>query len=127
MTLRILLLASAALGLVPAQASAKTDPAQQPVATAATTVAPAELAKLVRDFTIPFQTFTLPNGLKVIVLTDHRVPMVYTSINYNVGSTFEPAGRSGRACSARRPGRRGASRGARPAPPASSACPTAPL
>ena len=95
MTLRILLLASAALGLVPAQASAKTDPAQQTVATAATTVAPAELAELVRDFTIPFETFTLPNGLKVIVLTDHRVPMVYTSINYNVGSTFEPAGRSG--------------------------------
>ena len=101
MTLRIMLLAGAALALLPAQANAKDAPARHPaamataMAAATPNVAPAELARLVRDFHIPFETFTLPNGLKVIVLTDHRVPMVYTSINYDVGSTFEPAGRSG--------------------------------
>jgi len=99
MTLRMMLLAGAALGLGPAPAVAEAGPtavsgSSQKVA-GGTTAAPAELATLVHDFTIPFQTFTLPNGLKVIVLTDHSVPIVYTSINYEVGSTFEPAGRSG--------------------------------
>lgn len=53
------------------------------------------LGKLVADFSIPFDTFTLPNGLKVIVLTDRSAPMVFVRVNYNVGSTYEPAGRSG--------------------------------
>ena len=71
------------------------EPAKQPAATAKTYTAPKALVALVNDFTIPYQTFTLPNGLKVIVLTDRSVPVVFTSITYNVGSTFEPAGRSG--------------------------------
>ncbi|WP_230480896.1 M16 family metallopeptidase [Sphingomonas sp. Leaf21] len=94
MTLRIMLLTGVALTLAPAQAYAR-EPARKPVATASTASDQAALAKMVRDFQIPFQSFTLPNGLKVIVLTDHGSPMVYTSITYNVGSVFEPAGRSG--------------------------------
>ncbi|WP_295561122.1 insulinase family protein, partial [uncultured Sphingomonas sp.] len=95
MSLRMMLMAGTALILAPVPAFAGRP------ANAATTTAsrpdttPAELVKLVRDFTIPYQTFTLPNGLTVIVLTDHSVPIVYTSINYAVCSTFEPAGRSG--------------------------------
>ena len=95
MSLRMMLMAGTALILAPVPAfagrpaNAATTTASRPDST------PAELVKLVRDFTIPYQTFTLPNGLTVIVLTDHSVPIVYTSINYAVGSTFEPAGRSG--------------------------------
>ncbi|WP_294275923.1 pitrilysin family protein [uncultured Sphingomonas sp.] len=97
MTSRMMLLAGAALVLAPAMASAGSPeaPAKQPAATAKTYTAPKALVALVNDFTIPYQTFTLPNGLKVIVLTDRSVPVVFTSITYNVGSTFEPAGRSG--------------------------------
>ncbi|MEP9401700.1 pitrilysin family protein [Sphingomonas sp. VNH70] len=96
MTPRMMLLAGAALLFTPmvADAAPNRTGAARPAA-AARYVAPKELVKLVDDFTIPYQTFTLPNGLKVIVLTDRTVPMVYTSITYHVGSTFEPAGHSG--------------------------------
>ncbi|WP_230482054.1 M16 family metallopeptidase [Sphingomonas sp. Leaf21] len=94
MTLRMFLLAGAAMALAPGLATAK-DLSPPPPADGPASSNAAELARLVHDFVIPFQTFTLPNGLKVIVLTDRRVPMVYTSITYDVGSTFEPAGRSG--------------------------------
>lgn len=95
MTLRTMLMAGTALLLAPTVNAAPHPAAAAPSAEAVTATAPAELVKLVKDFTIPYQTFTLPNGLKVIVLTDRSVPIVFTSINYAVGSTFEPAGRSG--------------------------------
>ncbi|MGP7796987.1 M16 family metallopeptidase [Sphingomonas sp. CLY1604] len=94
MTLRYLLLASAVAFLLPVMADAGpivTDTAAQSAAKTTT----ADLAKLVADFTIPYQTFTLDNGLKVIVMTDRTAPIVYTSITYDVGSTYEPAGKSG--------------------------------
>lgn len=101
MTPRMMLLAGAALVLAPAMAPATADaaptkaPAKSAAAPAPADATPKALAKLIDDFNISYQTFTLPNGLEVIVLPDHSVPMVYTSITYNVGSTFEPAGRSG--------------------------------
>ena len=52
------------------------------------TAAPAEV-------TIPYEQFTLPNGLKVIVHTDRKAPIVAVNIWYHVGSKDEPAGRSG--------------------------------
>src|SRR3546814_3936882 len=45
--------------------------------------------------TIPYQEFTLPNGLTVIVHEDHKAPIVAVNIWYGVGSKNEPAGRSG--------------------------------
>ncbi|MFT4198567.1 MAG: pitrilysin family protein [Pseudoxanthomonas sp.] len=44
---------------------------------------------------IPYQEFTLPNGLRVIVHTDHKAPIVAVNLWYHVGSKNEPAGRSG--------------------------------
>src|SRR5688500_10112185 len=44
---------------------------------------------------IPYQEFTLPNGLRVIVHEDHKAPIVAVNIWYHVGSKDEPAGRSG--------------------------------
>ncbi|WP_433853438.1 M16 family metallopeptidase [Stenotrophomonas nitritireducens] len=44
---------------------------------------------------IAFETFTLPNGLRVIVHTDRKAPIVAVSVWYHVGSGDEPAGRTG--------------------------------
>ncbi len=44
---------------------------------------------------IPYEQFTLPNGLRVIVHTDRKAPIVAVNIWYHVGSKDEPKGRSG--------------------------------
>jgi zinc protease len=44
---------------------------------------------------IPYEEFTLPNGLRVIVHTDRKAPIVAVNIWYHVGSKDEPAGKSG--------------------------------
>ncbi len=44
---------------------------------------------------IAFDTFTLPNGLRVVVHTDRKAPIVAVNLWYHVGSKDEPAGRSG--------------------------------
>ncbi len=44
---------------------------------------------------IAYQEFTLPNGLRVIVHTDRKAPIVAVNIWYHVGSKNEPLGRSG--------------------------------
>ncbi len=56
---------------------------------------PAPVAELVRAVNIPYQQFTLPNGLRVIVQTDRKAPIVAVSVWYHVGSKDEPAGRTG--------------------------------
>ena len=40
-------------------------------------------------------TFTLPNGLQVLVIPDHRTPVVTHMIWYKVGSADETPGKSG--------------------------------
>jgi zinc protease len=40
-------------------------------------------------------SFTLPNGLEVVVIEDHRAPLVVQMIWYRVGSADEPPGTSG--------------------------------
>ena len=47
------------------------------------------------DVAIPYEEFTLPNGLRVIVHTDRKAPIVAVNLWYHVGSKDEPAGRSG--------------------------------
>jgi len=59
--------------------------------TAALAAKPAAATKV----DIPFEQFTLPNGLRVIVHTDRKAPIVAVNIWYHVGSKDEPAGRTG--------------------------------
>ena len=44
---------------------------------------------------ITYDQFTLPNGLRVLVHTDRKAPIVAVNIWYHVGSKEEPRGRSG--------------------------------
>ena len=57
--------------------------------------APAPLSSLVSAVDIPYEQFTLANGLRVLVHSDHKAPVVAVSIWYHVGSRFEPAGKTG--------------------------------
>ena len=45
------------------------------------------------DVDIPYEQFTLPNGLRVIVHTDRKAPIVAVNIWYHVGSKDEPPGK----------------------------------
>ena len=44
---------------------------------------------------IPIETFTLPNGLRVVLSEDHTAPIVAVNLWYHVGSANERAGRTG--------------------------------
>src|SRR5216117_2297895 len=44
---------------------------------------------------VPYQTFTLPNGLQVLLHEDHSVPLVAVNMWYHVGSADEKPGRIG--------------------------------
>jgi len=55
----------------------------------------AALAALVNEVQIPFETFTLANGLTTIVHTDRKSPIVGVTVYYRVGSKHEPRGRTG--------------------------------
>jgi len=79
---RIALLIAATALTTPALAAA---PAAQSV----------PIPTLVRQVTIPHSSFTLANGLKVIVHEDHKAPIVAVNVWYNVGSKDEPAGKTG--------------------------------
>src|SRR5438093_7179402 len=48
-----------------------------------------------RALRVPYETFTLPNGLQVILHEDHSVPLVAVNIWYHVGSGDEKPGRTG--------------------------------
>ena len=57
--------------------------------------APAAQAANAPAVDIGYDSFTLPNGLRVIVHTDRKAPIVAVNIWYHVGSKDEPSGRSG--------------------------------
>ena len=61
----------------------------------ATASKPAPIEALVSTVKIPYEQFTLKNGLRVIVHTDRKAPVVATSIWYDVGSKHEPKGKTG--------------------------------
>ena len=44
---------------------------------------------------IPIETFTLPNGLRVVLSEDHTAPLVAVNLWYHVGSANERPGRTG--------------------------------
>jgi zinc protease len=56
---------------------------------------PAPVSALVKSVTIPYEEFTLANGLRVIVHTDRKAPVVAVSVWYHVGSKDEPKGKTG--------------------------------
>jgi len=64
-------------------------------APAAVTAPASDLAALVDQVQIPFETFTLENGLTTIVHTDRKAPIVGITVYYRVGSKHEPRGRTG--------------------------------
>lgn len=51
--------------------------------------------RLLDRVNIAYDTFTLDNGLRVVVHEDRKAPVVAVSIWYNVGSKDEPPGRTG--------------------------------
>ncbi|MEA1083546.1 pitrilysin family protein [Sphingomonas sp. CD22] len=67
---------------------AQTRPAPAPVKAA-------PVAALVKAVNIPYQQFTLKNGLRVVVHTDRKAPVVAVSVWYDVGSKHEPQGSTG--------------------------------
>ena len=83
-----LMLGLSALAFAPLGSAAQAAPA-------AAAAAPAPLSSLVSAVDIPYQEFRLPNGLRVIVHTDRKAPIVAVSVWYHVGSRFEPAGKTG--------------------------------
>ena len=56
---------------------------------------PAPVSELVNAVDIPYEEFTLDNGLKILVHTDRKAPVVAVSIWYGVGSAHEPKGKTG--------------------------------
>ena len=57
--------------------------------------APAPVSALVAQVNIPYEQFTLANGLRVLVHTDRKAPIVGVSVWYDVGSKQEPKGKTG--------------------------------
>ncbi|QSX78914.1 M16 family metallopeptidase [Agrilutibacter solisilvae] len=56
---------------------------------------PVPAAELARSVDIPSESFTLDNGLRVVVHTDRKAPVVAVQAWYNVGSKDEPQGKTG--------------------------------
>lgn len=48
-----------------------------------------------QDIDIPHQTYTLENGLRLVVHEDHKAPIVAVNVWYHVGSKNEKPGKSG--------------------------------
>jgi len=73
-------------------------PAMAPAAptTAAVPSKPSvSLAELVAQVDIPYEMFTLQNGLRVIIHTDRKTPVIGVTVYYRVGSKNEPKGKTG--------------------------------
>ncbi|CAN5288235.1 pitrilysin family protein [soil metagenome] len=64
-------------------------------AIAAPSTPPVGLAELVAQVNIPYEMFTLKNGLRVIVHTDRKAPVIGVTVYYRVGSKNEPKGKTG--------------------------------
>ncbi len=67
--------------------------AQSPVAPKAKLIQ--KVVKKGAEVVIPFERYTLPNGLNIIIHEDHSDPIVHIDVTYHVGSNREQPGRSG--------------------------------
>ena len=88
-------LAGVALLALTLPAGAQQAATSAPAATATALPQGAPVSALVRDVDIPYQQFTLKNGLRVVVHTDRKAPVVALSVWYHIGSKDEPKGRTG--------------------------------
>ena len=87
-----------ALALAACSAQPRAPLASAPAKASTPAPAPAQLAplaELVKAVDIPYESFTLPNGLTTIVHTDRKAPIVGVTVYYRVGSKHEPRGRTG--------------------------------
>lgn len=66
-----------------------------PMAAHAQEVRVATAAELAAGVNIPYEAFTLDNGLRVVVHTDRKAPVIAIAAWYNVGSKDEPEGQTG--------------------------------
>lgn len=94
MSASLLAIALSACAATPAAQMTSAPPAAVPVA-AKPEAQPAPLSQLVAAVDIPYERFTLTNGLQVIVHTDRKAPIVGVTLYYRVGSKSEPKGRTG--------------------------------
>jgi zinc protease len=85
---RVILAATAALAALatPSGAEAQQFPTSPP---AALPVKPAQFP--------PFQEVTLANGMRMVVVSNHRLPVVSISLAFNAGSRYDPDGKAGTA------------------------------
>jgi zinc protease len=72
-------------GLAPAVLSAQF-PTKPPAASA---IKPAQFP--------PFQTATLSNGMKLLVVSNRRLPVISVSLSFNAGGKYDPEGKAGTA------------------------------
>ncbi|MBJ6122991.1 M16 family metallopeptidase [Sphingomonas mollis] len=93
MRLRYVLMTCVAIPLMTVSAIAAAPKAKVAKVDAASTMA--DLRRFIDQVKIPYESFTLPNGLRVLVHQDSSAPMVHVSVTYDVGSKHEAAGRSG--------------------------------
>ncbi|MCB2072395.1 MAG: insulinase family protein [Novosphingobium sp.] len=89
--MRRFLTSALALALLAFQPAAFAETPAPPPAAAKT----APLSELVAAVDIPYERFTLANGLTTIVHTDRKAPIVGVTIYYRVGSKHEPRGKTG--------------------------------
>jgi predicted Zn-dependent peptidase len=89
LTVSVLALALSACASQPRVATAPAPPA------ALAAPEPAPLSQLVSAVDIPYESFTLANGLTVLVHTDRKAPIVGVTIYYRIGSKYEPRGKTG--------------------------------
>jgi zinc protease len=101
LSFRSTLLTASSLVLVACSSAPPLEPIAAAPAAEMATPAPAPesqaapVSTLVSQVAIPHETFTLDNGLTVIVHEDRKAPIVAVSVWYNVGSKDEPAGKTG--------------------------------
>jgi predicted Zn-dependent peptidase len=96
--MRKLLVSVVLLSSVALSACARSDALQSasaPAAAAQAAPSAGSADQLLSRVDIPYETFTLDNGLRVVVHEDRKAPIVAVSVWYNVGSKDEPQGRTG--------------------------------
>lgn len=49
----------------------------------------------IESLEVPYQKFTLDNGLTLLVHEDHKAPIAAVNVWYHVGSKNEPEGKTG--------------------------------
>ncbi len=94
-TASVLALALSACATAPQAESVASAPMAEAPPVKAAPPAPAPVSQLVDAVSIPYEEFTLDNGLRVLVHTDRKAPVVGVSVWYGVGSKNEPKGKTG--------------------------------